>query len=135
MNNCFIILAAGQSKRFKSNKPKQYILYKNKYLYEHTIDKVLKSRLFKHILLVVNNRKLIKKKYPNIIKEVRGRGFLIGLQLYKDQSNFIKKLMDYKMLTIKAAENVVRILPPLNVKKSELDLALKLINKVCSSYK
>ena len=49
MNNCFIILAAGQSKGFKSNKPKQYILYKNKYLYEHTIDKVLKSRLFKHI--------------------------------------------------------------------------------------
>ena len=77
----------------------------------------------------------IKKKYPNIIKEVRGRGFLIGLQLYKDQSNFIKKLMDYKMLTIRAAENVVRILPPLNVKKSELDLALKLINKVCASYK
>ena len=77
----------------------------------------------------------IKKEYPDIIKEVRGRGFLIGLQLYKDQSNFIKKLMDYKMLTIKAAENVVRILPPLNVKKSELDLALKLINKVCSSYK
>ena len=77
----------------------------------------------------------IKKEYPDIIKEVRGRGFLIGLQLYKDQSNFIKKLMDYKMLTIRAAENVVRILPPLNVKKSELDLALKLINKVCASYK
>ena len=61
MNNCFIILAAGQSKRFKSNKPKQYISYKNKYLYEHTIDKVLKSKLFKHILLVVNNKKLIEK--------------------------------------------------------------------------
>ncbi len=72
MNNCFIILAAGQSKRFKSNKPKQYILYKNKYLYEHTIDKVLKSRLFKHILLIVNNRKLIKKKYPNIVKIIKG---------------------------------------------------------------
>ena len=72
MNNCFIILAAGQSKRFKSNKPKQYILYKNKYLYEHTIDKVLKSRLFKHILLVVNDRKLIKKKYPDIIKIIKG---------------------------------------------------------------
>ena len=59
MNNCFIILAAGQSKRFKSKKPKQYILYKNKYLYEHTMDKVLKSRLFKHIILVVNNKKAI----------------------------------------------------------------------------
>tara|TARA_B100000131_G_scaffold167752_1_gene162109 strand:+ start:3985 stop:5088 length:1104 start_codon:yes stop_codon:yes gene_type:complete len=72
MNNCFIILAAGQSKRFKSNKPKQYISYKNKYLYEHTIDKVLKSKLFKHILLVVNNKKLIEKIYPKKVKIIKG---------------------------------------------------------------
>ena len=76
----------------------------------------------------------IKEIYPNIIKEVRGRGFLIGLQLHKDQTDFIKKLMDYKLLTIRAAENVVRILPPLNVKKSELDLAIKIIKKVCANY-
>ena len=72
MNNCFIILAAGQSKRFKFNKPKQYILYKNKYLYEHTIDKVLKSKLFKHILLVVNDKNLIKKRYPKTVKIIKG---------------------------------------------------------------
>ena len=76
----------------------------------------------------------IKKKYPKIIKEVRGKGFLIGLQLYKDQINFIKKLMDNNLLTIRAAENVVRILPPLNVKKLELDKATKIIEKVCSTY-
>ena len=55
MSNCFIILAAGQSKRFKSNKPKQYILYNNKPIYEHSVDKVLKSGLFKHVILVVKN--------------------------------------------------------------------------------
>ena len=76
----------------------------------------------------------IKNEYPNIIEEVRGRGFLIGLKLQKDQSNFIKKLMDNRLLTIRAAENVVRILPPLNVKKSELNLAIKIIKKVCSEY-
>ena len=76
----------------------------------------------------------IQKKYPKIIKEVRGRGFLIGLQLYKDQTNFIKKLMINKLLTIRAAENVIRILPPLNVKKIELSQALKIIEKVCSTY-
>ncbi len=76
----------------------------------------------------------VKKRYPKIIKEIRGRGFLIGLQLFKDQTNFIQKLMDNKLLTIRAAENVVRILPPLNVKKSELNLALKIIEKVCSTY-
>ncbi len=85
----------------------------------------------KYFLVRLNQ---IQKKYPNIIKEVRGKGFLIGLQLHKDQTNFIKKLMDNKLLTIRAAENVVRILPPLNVKKSELDLALKILKRVCSSY-
>ncbi len=77
----------------------------------------------------------IKEKYPKFIKEVRGRGFLIGLQLYNDQTNFIKDLMKNKLLTIRAAENVVRILPPLNVKKNEIDKALKIINKVCSKQK
>tara|TARA_B100001059_G_C17537595_1_gene428746 strand:- start:331 stop:708 length:378 start_codon:yes stop_codon:yes gene_type:complete len=76
----------------------------------------------------------IKKTFPKIIKEIRGRGFLIGVQLYKDQSNFIKDLMKNKLLTIRAAENVVRILPPLNVKKDEINQALKIIKKVCSQY-
>ena len=79
--------------------------------------------------------KKIKDKFPKIIKEVRGIGFLIGLQLFHDQTKFIRKLMDNKLLTIRAAENVVRILPPLNVKKQEIDQALKIIKKVCSEYK
>ena len=77
----------------------------------------------------------IKEKYPNIIKQIRGKGLLIGIQLYTDQTIFIKKLMDYKLLAIRAAENVVRILPPLNVKKIELVQALKIIDKVCSESK
>ena len=43
-------------------------------------------------------------------------------------------LMYNNLLTIRAAENVVRVLPPLNVKKNELDQALKIINKVCSEF-
>jgi acetylornithine/N-succinyldiaminopimelate aminotransferase len=57
---------------------------------------------------------------------------LIGIQLKIDQAKFIKKLMDNNLLTIRAAENVVRILPPLNVKKSEINQSLKIIKKVCS---
>ena len=60
---------------------------------------------------------------------------MIGIQLYKDQTEFITKLMDNQLLTIRAAENVVRILPPLNVKKNEIDLAIKIIEKVCSQIK
>merc|ERR1711991_503747 len=73
----------------------------------------------------------LKEKYTSIIKEIRGRGLLIGIQLHTDQTKFIKKLMDNKLLTIRAAEDVVRILPPLNVKIKEIDLALKIIDKVC----
>ena len=77
----------------------------------------------------------LKEKYPNIIKEIRGRGLLIGVQLNTDQTKFIKKLMDNRLLTIRAAENVVRILPPLNVKRQEINIALKIIDKVCSEIK
>ena len=77
----------------------------------------------------------LKEKYPSIIKEIRGRGLLIGIQLHTDQTKFIKKLMENKLLTIRAAENVVRILPPLNVKIKEINLALKIIDKVCSQLK
>jgi acetylornithine/N-succinyldiaminopimelate aminotransferase len=82
-----------------------------------------------------SNLNMLKEKYPKIIKEIRGRGLLIGIQLQTDQTKFIKKLMDNKLLTIRAAENVVRVLPPLNVKKSEIDRALKIMDKVCSKLK
>ncbi len=88
MSNCFILLAAGQSKRFKSKKPKQYMLYKNKPIYEHSVDKVLKSGLFKHIIIVVDNNYFIKKKYPRKIKIIKGGkersdSSLLGLECAK----------------------------------------------------
>ena len=76
----------------------------------------------------------IKNDFPNVIKDIRGKGFLIGIELYKDQTIFIKLLMKKKLLTIRASENVIRILPPLNVKKKELDLAIKIIKEVCEEY-
>ena len=79
-------------------------------------------------------QRYIKLRFQ-IIKEVRGVGLLIGLQLHNDQTKFIQKLMDNKLLTIRAAENVIRILPPLNVKKQEIDMAIKIIKKVCLTQK
>ena len=90
------------------------------------------KKLSKYFL---SNLNLLKTRYPKIIKEIRGRGLLIGIQLFNDQTKFIKKLMDNKLLTIRAADNVIRILPPLNVKKSEINKALKIIDKVCASLK
>ena len=88
--------------------------------------------LSKYFLESLNN---IKSKHPKTIKEIRGKGLLIGIQLYKDPTKFIQKLMDKRLLTIRAAENVIRVLPPLNVKKNEIDDALKIISKVCNDFK
>ena len=82
------------------------------------------------------NQKLndLKIKYPKIIDEIRGRGFLIGVKLKVDQSKYIKKLLENKLLTIRAAENVVRVLPPLNVSKKEINQAIKIFDKVCKTF-
>tara|TARA_B100000886_G_scaffold247929_1_gene174561 strand:- start:2683 stop:3846 length:1164 start_codon:yes stop_codon:yes gene_type:complete len=96
------------------------------------INKNLLNNVNKMSNYFISNLEKLKKKYPKLIKEVRGVGLLIGLQLFDDQTIFIKKLMENNLLTIRAGENVVRILPPLNVRKSEIDIALKAINKVCN---
>ena len=77
----------------------------------------------------------LKLKYPKIIKEVRGIGLLVGIKIAVDQNKFIQKLINNKLLTVKAAENVVRLLPPLNVSKKEIDEAVTIINKVCKNYR
>ena len=102
------------------------------------LDVILKKGFLKNVqnisLYFHKELNSLKKQFPNIIKEVRGKGLLIGLQLHKDQTNFIKKIADNGMLTIRAAENVVRILPPLNVKKKDIELALEILKKVCKNY-
>ncbi len=100
------------------------------------IDIILNKKFLKNVKNIseyfLSNLNKIQNEFPNIIKEIRGRGLLIGIQLKTDQTKFIKKLMDNNLLTIRAAENVVRVLPPLNVKKNEINQSLKIIKKVCS---
>ena len=48
-----------------------------------------------------------------------------------ENTEFIKKLMDKKMLTVKAEENVIRLFPPLIVSNKELDEAINKIEAAC----
>jgi acetylornithine/N-succinyldiaminopimelate aminotransferase len=73
----------------------------------------------------------LKTKYPKIISEVRGRGLLKGLKLSVDNKKFIETLMKYKMLAVKAEEQVVRLFPALIVTKKEIEEAISKIDKVC----
>ena len=54
-----------------------------------------------------------------------------GLKMSVDNVEFMKKLMNHKMLTVKAEENVIRLFPPLIIQNKELDQALSKIAKVC----
>ena len=72
MNNFFVILAAGNGSRFKSKQKKQYVLYGNYRLFEHSILKSLKSKLFKKVILVVDNPKKIKNVYSKNLIIVKG---------------------------------------------------------------
>ncbi len=103
------------------------------------MDQIFKKGFLKNVenssKYFISELEKLKEDFPEIIKEVRGVGLLLGLQLYNNQNNFIKKLEDNKLLTMRAGENVVRILPPLNVKKQEIDLAIKILRKVCEQWK
>ena len=102
------------------------------------LDQIFKKGFLKSVQKISkyfhNELNKIKNDYPKLIKEVRGIGFLIGLQLFNDPTKFIKKLQDNNLLTIRSGENTIRILPPLNVKKSEIDIAIKIIRKVCKEF-
>lgn len=80
----------------------------------------LKEKLFK-----------LKEKY-GIIDEIRGMGLLIGIKIKTDTKKFCKACFDKELLVIAAGDNVVRLLPPLNVTKIEIDQALDIIDVVMS---
>ena len=132
MNNYFIILASGQSKRFNSNKLKQYIIYKNKPLFEHSIKKALASKLFKKIILVVNNKKQIKKKFSKNVVIIKGGNersdsSLIGLKYIKKfkPSNVLIHDAARPNFSLQLLKNLVRslkknkaVIPTVNTKDS-----------------
>ncbi len=132
MNNYFIILASGQSKRFNSNKPKQFNIYKNKALFKHSIEKAIKSKLFKKIILVINDKKSIREKFPKNILIVKGGkersdSSLIALKYIKKykptnvlihdaaRPNFTIKLLSN---LIKQLKNNKAVIPAINSKDS-----------------
>ena len=103
------------------------------------LDQVLRKGFLKNVQLIGtyfhNQLNQLQSEFPNIIKEVRGLGLLVGIKVKPDQNLFVKKLLANKLLTIRAAENVVRLLPPLNVKKENIDQAIVILRKVCKSFK
>ena len=93
---------------------------------------------------VVTRLEELQKRYPTIITSVRGIGLMVGLELAgqipsyakNDKTNavqFVNALHNAGLLAIPAGANVIRFLPALNLKQSEADEALRIIEQVVAS--
>lgn len=66
----------------------------------------------------------------NVVKEVRGRGMMIGIELQKEAMPVIHALREEGMLAVLAGPQVIRLLPPLNVTYDEMSSAIQTLSKV-----
>ncbi len=67
-----------------------------------------------------------------LVKEVRGEGFMIGIQLAEEAKGPIGRLRENGLLTLPAGPDVIRLLPPLNVTEEELQEALAILEHCLS---
>ena len=82
-----------------------------------------------------NGLAALVQKHPDIFEEVRGRGLLSGLKLKVPNTEFVDALRAAGMLAVTAGENVVRLLPPLIVRDSEVSEGLDIVSGVARSWK
>lgn len=75
----------------------------------------------------------ITDEFPGIIEEIRGEGLMLGLKCKPPVASVIEAFMDAKLLTVGAGDNVVRILPPLNVTQTEIDEAVNSMTAALSA--
>ncbi len=74
--------------------------------------------------------KNLKQKYTNLVKDVRGKGLIIGVELAGQGKTIHPMCIEKGLLTILTVERVLRILPPLTVSREEIDFALQVLDEV-----
>lgn len=79
----------------------------------------------------------LKDELPDIVEEIRGQGLLMGIKLKDDVpvGDAVLGCAAEKFLTVGAADNVMRIIPPLNVTDDEISLAVERIARALSSLR
>lgn len=82
----------------------------------------------------MNEIRLFKQKFPEIIKEVRGKGFMIGIEMNSECSGIVKSLREKNVLINSTNTNVLRILPPLISEKEHIDFFLYNFEEILRSH-
>ena len=104
---------------------------------EVVLNHVLKDEFLDHVRFIGYNlrKKLnddIVKKYPKLVSGVRGIGLMIGLEAVVENEMLIKSLRNQRLLTVKAGQNVIRMLPPLILEMKHVEEAISKIDKAFS---
>lgn len=73
-------------------------------------------------------------RHPQVIEEVRGRGLIRGLKVKPVNAEFAAKGREHGLLTVPAAENVIRLLPPLTITPEEIDQGLEMLDRTCAGF-
>ena len=68
-------------------------------------------------------------EFPSVFEELRGYGLMLGLKTKIENISFTNEAFNQNLLLAPASDNVVRILPPLNITKQEVDYVVKLLRK------
>jgi acetylornithine/N-succinyldiaminopimelate aminotransferase len=70
-----------------------------------------------------------------LVKEIRGKGLLIGIECKEQVSSLIDELREQQLLVLVAGPNVIRLIPPLTVSYEEIDKAVEIIGETFSTTK
>ena len=84
--------------------------------------------------LVTELEKLMNN-YPQIIKEIRGRGMMLGLETCEYGKEIKKKAKEKNLLLNLTDDTVIRLLPPLNIKREEIEEFLRIFKEVLEEIK
>lgn len=88
------------------------------------LDAVLETGFLDHVqamgLRLKQSLARVKDEHPGVVEEVRGSGLLAGIKVKPPMGDVVAACMAEKLLTVGAGENVVRLLPPLNVTEAEI---------------
>jgi acetylornithine/N-succinyldiaminopimelate aminotransferase len=76
----------------------------------------------------------LAKHHPDVIKGLRGLGLMVGLECVVPAGDLVAKLRAEGLLTVPAAENVVRLLPPLNIDEGQVDEAMAILERVIAAW-
>ena len=73
-------------------------------------------------------------KYPEKVKEVRGEGLLLGMELNKKGSSLVAACLDGGLIINCTADTVLRFVPPLIVTNKEIDQAMAVLDKALAKF-